>query len=170
MEQMPYLLPDEELLAQCRYYPYQASGPGGQKRNRTRAAVRLVHEPSGISVVAAESRSQAENRRRALRRLRETLALELRDPATFQQRLAMPNIQQALATHGSLRLRDSNPLYPALAALVLDALQIAEGRVGQAARLLGTNSSRITAFLRRHPRLWHHANELRRRFRLPPLR
>ena len=44
----------------------RASGPGGQKRNKTSSAVRITHEPSGISAIANESRSQAENRRRAL--------------------------------------------------------------------------------------------------------
>ena len=64
------VLSDEVLLTQCEVDTYRASGPGGQKRNKTSSAVRLTHEPTGISVIAGESRSQAENRMRAVRRLR----------------------------------------------------------------------------------------------------
>ncbi|HNT34378.1 MAG TPA: peptide chain release factor-like protein, partial [bacterium] len=64
---------DDQLMRECELQPYQASGPGGQKRNRTYSAVRLQHHPTGISVTAAESRSQLDNRHKALKRLRETI-------------------------------------------------------------------------------------------------
>jgi protein subunit release factor B len=51
-------LSDDELLRQCAVDTYRASGPGGQKRNKTSSAVRLRHLPSGLSVIAEESRSQ----------------------------------------------------------------------------------------------------------------
>src|SRR6516225_4165223 len=72
------VLNDEQLLAQCEVDTYRASGPGGQKRNKTSSAVRLRHPPSGLLVIAEESRSQHENRARALRRLRQALFLKLR--------------------------------------------------------------------------------------------
>src|SRR5438132_12813254 len=85
---------DAALLSQCKVDTYRASGPGGQKRNKTSSAVRLRHEPSGMIVIAEESRSQHENRVRALRRLRQALFLKIRDdlaadsltPETLQQR------------------------------------------------------------------------------------
>jgi protein subunit release factor A len=52
---------------------YRASGPGGQHRNVTESAVRLVHLPSGVRVVAADSRSQHQNRETAFARLIEKL-------------------------------------------------------------------------------------------------
>src|SRR5438270_1353963 len=73
-------LTDAQLLAQCEVDTYRASGPGGQKRNKTSSAVRLRHEPSGLLVIAEESRSQHENKARALRRLRQRLYLVLREP------------------------------------------------------------------------------------------
>src|SRR4051794_28568175 len=63
-------LTDDQLLAQCEVDTYRASGPGGQKRNKTSSAVRLRHPPTGLLVIAEESRSQHENKARALRRLR----------------------------------------------------------------------------------------------------
>src|SRR6516165_5325240 len=72
-------LSDVQLLAQCAVDTYRASGPGGQKRNKTSSAVRLRHPPSGLLVIAEESRSQHENRARALRRLRQALYLKWRD-------------------------------------------------------------------------------------------
>ena len=74
-------LSDAQLLAQCEVDTYRASGPGGQKRNKTSSAVRLRHPPSGLLVIAEESRSQHENKARALRRLRKALYLKLREPA-----------------------------------------------------------------------------------------
>src|SRR6516164_5064284 len=72
-------LSDEGLRAQCETDLYRASGPGGQKRNKTSSAVRLRHLPSGLIVIAEESRSQHENKAKALRRLRQALFLQLRN-------------------------------------------------------------------------------------------
>src|SRR5712692_1276477 len=72
-------LSDAQLLEQCAVDTYRASGPGGQKRNKTSSAVRLRHLPSGLIVIAEESRSQHENRARALRRLRQAIYLKIRD-------------------------------------------------------------------------------------------
>src|SRR5437868_7030303 len=72
-------LTDDQLLAQCEVDTYRASGPGGQKRNKTSSAVRLRHAPTGLTVIAEESRSQHENKAKALRRLSHALFLHLRD-------------------------------------------------------------------------------------------
>ncbi len=48
-------------------------GPGGQKTNKTSSAVRLTHEPSGIAVRCAETRSRETNRWLARRALAEQI-------------------------------------------------------------------------------------------------
>ena len=48
-------------------------GPGGQKTNKTSNVVRLVHEPSGLSVRVGESRSRETNRWIARRMLSELI-------------------------------------------------------------------------------------------------
>ena len=52
---------------------FRASGPGGQHVNKTESALRLTHPPSGVVVMAQDSRSQFRNREIAYERLIERL-------------------------------------------------------------------------------------------------
>ena len=48
---------------------FRASGPGGQHVNKTNSALRLVHPPSGVVVIAQDSPSQFRNKEIAFSRL-----------------------------------------------------------------------------------------------------
>jgi protein subunit release factor B len=63
----------QTLKKQVIVETYRSSGPGGQRKNKVETAVRLKHLPSGLTVIATEHRSQAENRKLAFERLRERL-------------------------------------------------------------------------------------------------
>jgi protein subunit release factor B len=67
-------LDDDALLAQCDVQAHRASGPGGQHRNKSETAIRLVHKPSGVTAEGKDERSRTQNLSRALERLREKLA------------------------------------------------------------------------------------------------
>jgi protein subunit release factor B len=50
---------------------YTSHGPGGQKKNKTRNACRIIHRASGAMVTAQERREQKANLSAALHRLLE---------------------------------------------------------------------------------------------------
>jgi peptide chain release factor len=58
-----------------RFEAFAAGGPGGQHQNKTESAVRCIHVPSGLAVVARDGRSQHRNKALAIARLTELLAL-----------------------------------------------------------------------------------------------
>jgi hypothetical protein len=157
-------LSDRQLLDQCAVDTYHASGPGGQKRNKTSSAVRLRHLPSGLLVIAEESRSQHENKARALRRLRRRLYLKLREPfaPTDEELHALAGLRLKIG------LKDER-YWPAVG-LALDALAEHRGRVSAAAAALGVTTGCLVGFLGSEETVWQQANELRKEHGEKPLR
>ena len=70
-----YHIPEDDvaLLAECEVQTFRGTGPGGQGVNTTDSAVRLRHLPSGITVVCRAERSQLQNKRACVERLRDKL-------------------------------------------------------------------------------------------------
>ena len=163
-----YLASDDSLLAACEVHTYRASGPGGQKRNKTESAVRLVHRPTGIGVIATESRSQHENRTRALRRLRRALALRIRrsvDEGAVPQAVA-----SVIGRDGRLKVGQRDARYLPAAAAILDVLQATGGSVSATAERLGLTTGNLSSFLTADSELMVEANRIRASFGLRPLR
>ena len=167
-------LSDSQLLAQCEVDTYRASGPGGQKRNKTSSAVRLRHPPTGLIVIAEESRSQHENRARALKRMRQALYLKIRDelgPGDLPPEAVAARVDFSLREDGG-RLyfgRKDARFWPSVG-VVLDVLEALQARVSDSARALGISTGNLIDFLQIEPKVWEQANILRRRFGQKPLK
>jgi hypothetical protein len=168
-------LTDSQLLAQCHVDTYRASGPGGQKRNKTSSAVRIRHPPSGLIVIAEESRSQHQNKAKALMRLRQAFFLKIRDPLTpahlTPEALAAREDQaNDRAKNGRLDFGKKDPRFWPAVGLALDVLEIQQARVSEAAKALDITTANLLAFLQTSPKVWEQANILRTRFGHKPLR
>jgi hypothetical protein len=154
-------LDDGDLLAQCEVDRFRASGPGGQKRNKTDSAVRLRHRPTGLESVAVESRSQHENRARALRRLRLTIALAAREPIADLSTYAPSEAITGRMRGQRIEVATKNPAYPAIVAEVFDVIEAWEWRLSDAAPLLGLSTASLGRFLESDPVVFRGANERR---------
>ncbi len=167
------LTPDQ-FLAQCEVDTYRASGPGGQKRNKTSSAVRLRHPPTGLLVIAEESRSQHENKAKAFDRLGRALYLHLRDdlPADLTPEFvaAHPDYASARDRTGKLSLGRKDPRFWPAVGVVLDVLAATTARVADAAALLGVSTGHLVDFLQTDPKVWQEANRLRAAAGQKPLR
>ncbi len=69
----PYTLDRDLLAREVEVQVFRASGAGGQHVNKTESALRLIHPPSGVVVIAQDSSSQHRNREIAFERLVERL-------------------------------------------------------------------------------------------------
>jgi hypothetical protein len=169
-----FLADDSQLLAQCEVDTYRASGPGGQKRNKTSSAVRLRHLPSGLIVIAEESRSQHENKAKALRRLRQAFILKLREPIADAGlgAIAKHEVIAAIRTgDGKLHLATpKDPRFWPAVAVLLDVLDVCEAHVSEAAKRFGTTTANLLSVLELDAKVWAQANIMRRKFGLKPLR
>lgn len=163
-------LTDAQLLAQCEVDTYRASGPGGQKRNKTSSAVRLRHLPSGLLVIAEESRSQHENKAKALRRLQRAFYLELREPRSMDAPLPDELLAAIDDGHRFTLPSAKDPRFWPAIGVVLDLLDSCEARVAEVAEAIGTSTGNLIDFLQIDPKAWQTANQLRVKHGQKPLR
>ncbi len=83
-----------DLLDECDVQTFRAGGKGGQYQNKTESAVRLVHRPTGITVISRDERSQYMNKSICLERLEEKLR-KLREKPKPRFSTKVPRVERA---------------------------------------------------------------------------
>jgi len=162
----PARLAPDALLQDCTETRTKRSGPGGQHRNKVETAVILLHRPTGIMAEASERRSQADNRRVALFRLRLRLALVHREPPAVEP----SPLWRSRVRDGRLAVAGGHDDYPALVAEALDWIVAATLDMPTAAAALGVSSSQLVSLLEKEPAALGALNRLRGTAGLKPLR
>ena len=156
-------LADPALLAQCAIDRLRGSGPGGQKRNKTESSVRLRHTATGLAALSGESRSQHENKARALRRLRERFAFDLRHPVDLDEYEVPPGLA-ALVAQDPVRRSEKwlrSPEYLAAVGDLIDLYQACGCSLQEAARRIAVPQGKLERVVRVDPRLARKLGELK---------
>jgi hypothetical protein len=164
----PATLDDERLLVECERRTTRRSGPGGQHRNKTETAVVLTHRSTGLHGEASESRSQAENLKWALFRLRLALAEHVR--IAVEPHVVPSEAWQARTPRRKLTVSDEHPDFPALLAEALDRVTAHDFDLAAAADALRVSTTQLVRFLQQAPRAWQAINAERSARSLRPLR
>lgn len=143
---------EQELLSQCRLTFSRASGPGGQNRNKVETSVQLEFLPAGIIASASERRTQIENRKVAIMRLRCKLAVEFRASAIGES--SGPSIGsetwRVYCRDGRVDISDSNHDWPSILAEVIEALARSDWNVSEVAMMFETSSSQLVKLLKKY--------------------
>ncbi len=164
----PAGLDDASLLAECDVRRQRRSGPGGQHRNKVETGVVLTHRPSGTTAEATERRSQADNQRVALRRLRIKLALSVRG-AGGEDRVPSP-VWRSRCHDGRVAINPNHRDFPQLLAEALDAIVAANCDLGQAGEYLACTPSQLVKLLKLEPQAFAWLNGQRADRGMRPLR
>ncbi len=137
-------LPDNLLLRQCKQEQFNATGKGGQKKNKTATAVRL--HIGELLVTYSKSRSLGENTKGALRKMRLALALTWGDITQGEPSFNLPLLLQYVH-HEKLRINQSNPAYPLWLSHVTNALVYCQGNTDSLIKLLQITKSQWYKFI-----------------------
>jgi hypothetical protein len=165
----PASIDEIELLKACRVEYGRVRGPGGQNRNRRDTAVWIVHDPTGVEAQATERRSQEQNRREALRRLRRRMALQLR-VAIDRDRHAPSPLWRSRRQGDKMSVSPEHADYPALLAEALDVVVGRRFDLAGSAGLLGVTMSQLSRLIHHDKAAFTRVNEGRVAVGLPPIR
>ncbi|MEE8452392.1 MAG: peptide chain release factor-like protein [Thermoguttaceae bacterium] len=164
----PAALSADALFDECDMRRLRRSGPGGQHRNKVETAVVLLHRPTGVSAEANERRSQAQNRKVAISRLRVNLALKVR--AACESGNVPSALWKSRCTGGRISVSPSHDDFPIVLAEALDTIDAKGADVKEAALALQCTASQLIKLLKAEPRAMAMVNQWRDGRGLHPLR
>jgi len=141
---------------------YQASGAGGQKRNRKLSGIRLSMPQFNLVINCCEERSTERNLQIAMRRIKCALALS---PSVI------PPSGVAFEFPGSGgRISESNPRYPFFLLYARHSLQENHGNPAPAASGLGLSTSALVRLIFADKQLLNLVQCWRKESGMPPLK
>ena len=164
------ILTDDALVHQCEVDHYRSHGPGGQKHNKRTSAIRLRHRPTGLIVTAADDRSQPVNKTRAIRRLREAIALRVRTEVALEAYHPSELLSGCITAGGQIRVKHRGERYFPAVSEILDVLSASGMRIGEAAEHIGISTAHLVQFIERDGKLWGRVNQMRAAVGIGPLR
>ncbi|MDA0802496.1 MAG: peptide chain release factor-like protein [Planctomycetota bacterium] len=165
----PATLEPEVLLPLCEIQTGRVSGPGGQHRNKTDSAVWIRHVATDLETQATERRSQHENRRVALWRIRVKLAIRCRT-AVDRDRHKASALWCRRRQGSKLPVSATHQDYPALLAEALDVVTARRFDIAGAAAVLGVTMSQLSRLIRHEKHAFAMLNDGREATGLPRLR
>ncbi len=160
---------EDALMAECETRRQRRSGPGGQHRNKVETAVVITHLPTGVCGEASERRSQEENRRRAIFRLRKNLAREFRQSIDLLN-VAPSSLWSRRCHNGKLAVSVEHDDFPSMLAEALDLLFSCDLDARRAAGYLGCTASQLIKLLQADGKALAIVNQQRQTRGLAPYR
>lgn len=154
------MLDEAELLAQCEIRRQRRSGPGGQHRNKVETAVVITHSPTGIQGEATERRSQEQNRKVAILRLRVNLAVRHRTEVAVEDYQPTLLWQQRCRSR-RISINPQHDAFPAILAEAVNVLAASGWEPKEAASRLSCSPSQLIKLIQLEPHAFVQMNQHR---------
>jgi len=167
--QHPAMLDEGALLAECETRRQRRSGPGGQHRNKVETAVVITHVPTGLQGEASERRSQEQNRKVAILRLRINLAIYNRTRVSADSYQPSELWRQRCRSQ-RISVNPQHDDFPAMLAEALNLLAACGWEPKVVAPLLKCSPSQLVKLIQLEPHAFIELNRQRAERGLRPLR
>ncbi len=161
-EMHPVDLSVDDLLIDCDVQTTRRSGPGGQHRNKVESAIVITHRPSSVVGQASERRSQHENRRIAITRLRINLALSVRTQRGDSGDYQPTEIWKSHVNSMRIVVSGKHQDFPPMLAEAMDVISSVQFDVPTAAQRLQCTTSQLIKFLKIEPHAFSWLNSARK--------